>query len=646
MPLTLATILLSGLALLGTAVMPVAVPAQSIEEELRAIGEELREPETSSPDEADTSDETTWGEAGPSLEDALNSVPMNLDLPFETYAKSTSLPAGSDKIAMNLLQLVDGHRTKGAFDLVEQAEELGIPYADGQAGVRLFAESEADAATLRESIERQGGEVLATFENVLYARLPLDSVKSLGRLDQLYFMDAEPVYRPLAPNPDGGYGERVSEGVQLSQVQRLHQAGITGKGVKVGILDFGFERYSRLVQAGELPEPQATRAFNQAQRLDTNDVHGTACAEIIADMAPHADLYLAVVDGQEGQIVQAAQWLAQQGVDIINFSGGGHYGPHNGKALLDRLVAQVVSQHDVLWVNAAGNEGASHWTQLAEDRNGNGAVDNVSGYPDVIALKFTGQPFMVLVVWDDWGPDPRRPASSQDIDAYLLQRDAAGRFQLVGESRQVQNGRGVPVEVIGSRSGVRAGTVLYLALHLKRVERAVRTHVLAMGGAQLFPVVPNYSVGIPATASAALSVGAVDVRQDRLEAFSSQGPTDDGRQKPEVSAPDNTISLAYADGGQLGRFPGTSAAAPHVAGFAALLKQLQPQHSASELRQLVLSHVTPKGDGTPNHQYGHGRIHAGKINVSGRDIPPPTEEDEDGEIDLERILRDILQDQQ
>jgi hypothetical protein len=56
--------------------------------------------------------------------------------------------------------------------------------------------------------------------------------------------------------------------------------------------------------------------------------------------------------------------------------------------------------------------------------------------------------------------------------------------------------------------------------------------------------------------------------------------------------------------------------------------------------------VTPKGDGTPNHQYGHGRIHAGKINLSGRDTPPPTEEDEDGEIDLERILRDILRDQQ
>ncbi len=645
MLLTLTTILLSGLVLLGAAVMPAAVQAQTIEETLRAIGEELRESETPSLGEADASDGTTWERDDVSLEEALNSVPMSLDLPFETYAKNASLPQGPDKIAMNLLQLVDGHRTKGDFDLTEQAKELDVPYAGGQAGVRLFAESTADVAALRARIAEQGGEVVTIFDNVVYARLPLDSVKSLGRLQALYFMDAEPTYHPLAPNPDGGYGERVSEGVRLSQVQRLHRAGVTGKRVKVGILDFGFERYDSLVRAGELPEAQAARAFNKAQRLETGGVHGTACAEIIADMAPHAELYLAVVDGQEGQIVQAAQWLAQQGVDIINFSGGGHYGPHNGKALLDRLVTHVVDKYNVLWVNAAGNEGASHWTQPARDRNGNGAIDNVSGYPDVIALKMTGQPFMVMVVWDDWGPDPRRPASSQDIDAYLLRRNAAGGFQPVGESRQPQNGRGAPVEVIGSRRGVRAGTVLYLALHLKRVQRPVRTHVFVRGGAQLFPVVPDYSVGIPATASAALAVGAVDVRRDRLAAYSSQGPTDDRRQKPEISAPDNTISLAYAGNGGPGRFPGTSAAAPHVAGFAALLKQLQPQRSASELRRAVLSHVTPKGDGAPNHQYGHGHIHAGNIALSGAEEPPPGG-DGDGEVDLERILQEILREQQ
>ena len=450
MPSTLTTILLGVLVLIGAAAAPVTMQAEgtSLEDQLRAIGEELQESDTPFPEETDTPDETTWEEGEGSLEGALRSVPMNLDLPFEEYAKSTSPPSGPDKVAMSLLRLVDGLQTKSGFDLSEQAEELGIPYAEGQASVRLFAESEAEAKALRDRIEAQGGEVTAIFGNVVYAQLPLDSVKSLGRVDELYFMDSEPVYHPLAPNPSGGFGERVSEGVGLSQVRRLHRAGITGKQVKVGILDFGFERYSSLVRDGELPEPKAARPFNQAQRIESGGVHGTACAEIIVDMAPHAELYLAVVDGKEGQIVQAAQWLAQQGVDIINFSGGGHYGPHNGGALLDRLVAHVVKEHDLLWVNAAGNEGASHWTQLAQDRNGNGAIDNVSGYPDVIALKMTGHPFRVMVVWDDWGSDAGRPSSSQDIDAYLLHRNASGRLEPVLDSRQVQNGRGVPVEFL------------------------------------------------------------------------------------------------------------------------------------------------------------------------------------------------------
>ena len=146
MPLILATLLLSGLVLLGTAAAPGAALAESIEEELRAIGEELRGADSPAADEGEAPlDEPAWEESDGSLEGALLSVPMNLDLPFETYAKNAPLPAGPEKVAGNLLRLVDGHRTKSAFDLGEQAEELGIAYADGQAGVRLFAESEAEA---------------------------------------------------------------------------------------------------------------------------------------------------------------------------------------------------------------------------------------------------------------------------------------------------------------------------------------------------------------------------------------------------------------------------------------------------------------------------------------------------------------------
>ena len=405
--------------------------------------------------------------------------------------------------------------------------------------------------------------------------------------------------------------------------------------MKVGVLDFGFQRYGALVEAGELPRAKAQRAFNGGGRVEAETVHGTACAEIVADMAPEADLYLAAVGGREGQIVAAGQWLASQGVDIVNFSGGGHYGPHDGTALLDRFVDYMVREHGVLWVNAAGNEGTSHWTGMAVDRNRNGFVDSVDGrLPDLIAL--SGEQFQIMVTWDDWGSDPGRPSSRQDLDAYLL-ADSAGGLVPVATSREIQNGRGVPAEVVVAQ-GVPRGQTLYLALHLKSVNRPVRIHVVATG-AKMAPLVPSHSIGIPATARGALSVGAVDARTNRIEDFSSRGPTDDRRVKPNVVAPDNTTSLAYARDGSPGRFPGTSAAAPHVAGFAALLQQRNPSASANDLYQAVQSQVRPRGRQPPNADYGHGQIVAAEMEAEAR---RPNDEERPGDENIERALRDIL----
>ena len=133
-------------------------------------------------------------------------------------------------------------------------------------------------------------------------------------------------------------GGRPSDDVRSVHADRLHVAGITGEGEKVGILDFGFERYRQLQNRGLVPAPAAAQGFNQAGRIEASTVHGTACAEIIHAMARDAALYLAAVNGREDQIILAANWLAAPGVDILSFSGGAHYGPHNGWAVLDRLV--------------------------------------------------------------------------------------------------------------------------------------------------------------------------------------------------------------------------------------------------------------------------------------------------------------------
>ena len=612
--------------------------AQSIEDALDAIAREVRDGQSSSREDAPEPATTR-------LENALLDAGDRFAADLSIGELSAGMPKalGGGKVSGRLLQLAE-HRAKALGGLDAQAKSLGVPFHDGLVDVRLVANTEQDVAALVRQVERRGGTVAATFENTVLASLPVGDIEAVGTAKALYYMDGAAMSHPLR---SVGYGNRVSEGVALVNAHALQEAGVTGRGVKVGILDFGFQRYRALVRAGEVPRAKAERAFNRAQRVEANTPHGTGCAEIVADMAPDAELYVAAVDGADGQIIAAGQWLASQGVDIVNFSGGGHYGPHNGSALLDRFVDHIVRENNLLWVNAAGNEGASHWMAMAVDRNRNGFVDNVdSRFPDLIAV--TGQELQITVVWDDWGSDPQRPSARQDIDAYLL-AELRGGLVPVAASREVQNGRGKPAEMMALQ-GIPRGQVLYLALHMKRVSRAVRVHVFVRGGgSDIAPKVPGHSVGIPATARSALAVAAVDARNDRLEDFSSRGPTDDRRMKPEVSAPDNTTSIAYGRGSSAGRFPGTSAAAPHVAGFAALLKQLEPRASAANLYAAVQRHVVPKGRGRPNAEHGHGRIDAKDVNAGASNADEPSDDqapddpnDAPDADDFERTLLDII----
>ncbi|MET8912216.1 S8 family serine peptidase [Micromonospora sp. NPDC004551] len=122
-------------------------------------------------------------------------------------------------------------------------------------------------------------------------------------------------------------------------------------------------------------------------------------------------------------------------------------------------------------------------------------------------------------------------------------------------------------------------------------------------------------VGSPASADAALAVGAVD-RDDHFAAFSSRGPrTGDGGIKPDLTAPGVEIVAARAAGTTLGNpvgdkyvaVSGTSMATPHVTGAVALLAQQHPDWSAPQFKAALMASAAAQA-GQTVYQQGAGRV--------------------------------------
>ena len=121
------------------------------------------------------------------------------------------------------------------------------------------------------------------------------------------------------------------------------------------------------------------------------------------------------------------------------------------------------------------------------------------------------------------------------------------------------------------------------------------------------------SVGAPAAARTALAVGAI-ARAGQVTQFSSRGPTADGRSKPDLVAPGEGIiscrarsSAGQTIDGYYTPSSGTSMAAPHVAGAAALLLQANPNLTVDDLLDALLTAAPLESSSDPN-EVGKGML--------------------------------------
>lgn len=133
---------------------------------------------------------------------------------------------------------------------------------------------------------------------------------------------------------------------------------------------------------------------------------------------------------------------------------------------------------------------------------------------------------------------------------------------------------------------------------------------------------PYHSTAPPACAKNHITVGALNSNDDSMTTFSSWGPTDDGRIKPDISAPgcqsggDNGVTSTNQSGGYNVKC-GTSMASPTVCGISALIVQAHrqatgggPDITSSALKAVLANTAVDLGPVGADYQFGHGSIRA------------------------------------
>ncbi len=109
-------------------------------------------------------------------------------------------------------------------------------------------------------------------------------------------------------------------------------------------------------------------------------------------------------------------------------------------------------------------------------------------------------------------------------------------------------------------------------------------------------------IGTPADAYNVLAVGSVDMNNSR-SAFSSVGPTSDGRIKPDLCAPGSNIYCITPSGAYL-ITGGTSLATPMITGLVAGMKESVPELSNNEIKQILLQSCDDYHN--PDNEKGYG----------------------------------------
>lgn len=356
----------------------------------------------------------------------------------------------------------------------------------------------------------------------------------------------------------------TSQGTYTIESNVVNNVGYTGQGIKVAVIDIGFDITDSEI-ASSIAE---TRSFRSDNDISANGItaHGTSAAQIVLDVAPNAELHLYNLGSTRNDFTPLVDYIINRtDIDVVTmslaFPGVGLYDGTNDAS----QKVNEAADGGIVWIQSAGNYARSHWSGMFADADSNGFHD--FGTDEDIDFTVAANSVIILeLTWDDsW------TTSSNDYDLFLHDSNGA----VVASSISTQDGDDMPYESIvftapsSDTYGIKIQRTSGVAKDLKLLsfQQELNEHWVAAS-----------SIAIPGDAAGAITVAAVRYDTEELQSYSSRGPTDDGRTKPDISGPSDVTTSVYNS------FGGTSASAPHVAGVAALIKEANPHYTQAQAR--------------------------------------------------------------
>jgi subtilisin-like proprotein convertase family protein len=422
------------------------------------------------------------------------------------------------------------------------------------------------------------------------------------------------VSHPVQQGAAAGMGAATSEGVTAHRViEARNLFGAKGLGIKIGVLSNSVDFLPQSIASGDLPPDVVVLPGQSGIRSDTPpDGEGTAMLEIIHDLAPSAKLYYATAFNGIDSFADNIRALRAAGCDII--VDDVIYDTES--PFHDDIVTTAVNEvtaDGALYFSSAGNDGNySDGTSSAWEGDFRDSGTTLASLPGgtlhdfgngVISNRVESTTGFILGLW--WS-DPLG-ASGNDYDIFILDNTLT---TVLDASTNLQDGDDDPFEATYPGAFATERIIIF-----KTTESEIRALHLNNFGGELAFSTPGSTHGHNSAANA-IGVAAIDVAladggsfiggpTNPLELFSSDGPrrvfyksdgtpftpgnilfSDGGgelRRKPDLTAADGVATTWPL----FPTFFGTSAAAPHAAAIAALLKSAKPRLTSNEVREAL-----------------------------------------------------------